>query len=297
MIMKAAVPAVLICAAVCAQEPIDIEFGLEGENLISSQQPGSTGQKLTLGLNKDATGPPTVDAEFDIHSPPPPFGELSRGRVVFVTTDDKGNEDQLLKDRRPFNPLLTWRLRLDFGDITVTGAANDDITVIWKDENGGSLFGAVPYDRIELLDGDTVVDMKTTTRHKFSRETTASREVLIELQTNAMVHPADTDADRRVTTGEKNRFIGTAVAIVQQGLQNDFRYHFDENLGDFQPGPPEAGGLPSRTHAADLDGDGRITTGEKNRFIGTAVAIVQQGLQNDFRYHFDENLGDFQPRR
>ena len=108
-------------------------------------------------------------------------------------------------------------------------------------------------------------------------------------------HPADTDGDGRITTGEKNRYIGTAVAIVQQGLLNDFQYHFDEALGDFQPGPPDGGGLPSQFHAADADRDGRITTGEKNRFIGTAVAIVQQGLQNDFQYHFDEALGDFQP--
>jgi len=52
-------------------------------------------------------------------------------------------------------------------------------------------------------------------------------------------HSADADQDGRVSALEKARYTGTAIAIVQQGLTNDYQYYWDSELGAFQPGTAE----------------------------------------------------------
>jgi len=281
--MRFAFYIMLICAAVCAQEPIDIEFSLEGENLISQQQPNSPSQKLTMGLNKDATIPPAVDGGgLDIPFPPPSFTELSRGKVLFVTTVGEGSEDELLKDRRPFDNLLIWRLRFEFGNIAISGAANDEITLIWEGEGGVNLFNTVPYSRVELIDDTTIIDMKTLSRHTFSRESIASRDVSIKLENDAIVHPVDTNSDQSISLFELLAYAGPCAEAFQKGVNGAYCFDGATLL------PDTAGCVGDQeTHACDTDSDARITLFELLAFAGPVAEAFQLGSNGAYCFDGD----------
>ena len=97
-------------------------------------------------------------------------------------------------------------------------------------------------------------------------------------------HPADVSTtpgqndgpDGRVTPLEKWIYTGTAIAIVQQDLAQDYQYHWDDGIGNFQPGP---GTVPPH-HPADTSTTPGVNDGPDGRVTET-VTSQQAAIELD----------------
>jgi len=105
------------------------------------------------------------------------------------------------------------------------------------------------------------------------------------------VHPADTDGDGRVTALEKARYTGTAIAIVQQGLTNDYQYYIVGYSEDWESEPSKTVSvntfLPSCP--AEYPVNEESVEVENPTFQWTPCSITSFPYQNeiyDARLHF-----------
>ena len=148
------------------------------------------------------------------------------GQVAFLSHLSGG--PKLAIDYRGFEAELTWSILLEFGDREKTGAESDEITLSWADDDGASLFDSLPYNRIELLDGNnTKIDMRAITTRTFLKpdrtvqivlenQTPVARDETFSLLTNSLSEPlsvlandTDDNMDKVVITEIANTKIST----------------------------------------------------------------------------------------
>ncbi len=149
----------IVATTASAQTDRSVDIAVDGANKDPNQI------SITVGLNTAATDGPDLDSHDRAPMAPPPGGPSGefRSRVQFIFGDGF-----LIADYKPFNVTQSWALQLEFGDASMTGASNTDITLTWEEDDGSNRFAGLGYGDVQLEDDGTTVDMLAVTQHTFS---------------------------------------------------------------------------------------------------------------------------------